>query len=70
MIVKVGDKKKHVSIPEGWLPVTSGQSKEGDKYLDMTVFPVIQWNTVREDWDEIGDPFDWFDLLIRDRSVA
>jgi hypothetical protein len=60
-IVKIGDKGKHVQIPEGWEKVTSGVCQAGDKYCDVQHFCF----TDCEDDFDIGEPYDFFDCLIR-----
>lgn len=55
-----------VPILDGWYPVTEGKCKWGDKFLNMAIFPEngkIIYTSVES--DDIGDPWDSFDLLIR-----
>jgi len=58
--VKVGPKGRHITIPDGWVVVTSGVCKKGDKFVNCSSW---KWSeTEEEDW---GDEFDFFECLIR-----
>ena len=58
--VKVGDKKRHVTIPDGHFRVTSGNAQEGDLFCNLQTF-----HFERCDTDDIGLTYDTFDVLIR-----
>lgn len=60
--VKVGEKGKHLTIPEGWHLVTSGLVKKNDKYAHVEKHC---WYPVEEDFD-VGHPAEWIDFLIRE----
>lgn len=49
--VKVGEKGRHMTIPEGWELVTSGPIEKGDKIADI----------VRHVWDAAEDE-GWVDI--------
>ena len=67
MVVKVGPKERHVTIPEGWAPVTEGNCQAGDMFLNVGMFPQrVQW--VHADEFDIGDTVACFDLLIREKE--
>lgn len=57
---KVGDKQRHITIPEGQFRVTSGNAQEGDCFCNLQTL-----RFERCDKDDIGMPYDTFDLLIR-----
>ena len=58
---KVGPKNRHVTIPQGWHRVMEGVVKEFDKFASTDT---LQFHLVEE--DDIGLPFDFFDLIIRE----
>lgn len=62
-IVKVGQKKKHMKIPEGWEQVKEGDCERWDRFADLSSF---HFKRVEE--DDIGMPFDFFDCLIRQKA--
>lgn len=58
--VKVGAKQRHVSIPVGWVQVTEGVCKDGDKFCNLRDFHFSLCEA-----DDVGLTYDNFDLLIR-----
>ena len=44
--VKVGEKGKHIPIPEGWKLVTSGLIQKGDKIAEIIRFV---WDDAKEE---------------------
>jgi len=62
--IKVGVKKRHLTIPDGWSLVTEGYCQKYDKYADLWK---ICFNYV--DDDDIGVPVEHFDFLIREDNV-
>jgi len=59
--VKVGNKGRHVHVPEGWHRVLGDDvCKVGDRFCNLSSF---RFSTVEQ--DDIGDSAEHFDLLIR-----
>lgn len=60
---RVGPKRRHVSIPDGWFRVVSGVCESGDRFArtDSGRFEFV-------DPDDVGMEWDSFDLLIRRKS--
>lgn len=61
--VKIGDKGKHLKIKDGYVIVTTGNVQEEDLFANVGNQNSPNWNRVEE--DDIGDPVDWFDCIIR-----
>ena len=58
--VKIGEKQKHVQIPEGWHQVKEGLVKEKDKFYNL------QYHVFTDVEDEdLGDNAEWYACLIR-----
>lgn len=62
-VVKIGPKGRHLMIPEGWELIPAGQCKPGDRFANLYT---RRWQEV--DADDIGDPAELFDYLIRERT--
>lgn len=60
-IAKVGDKGRHVEIPEGWEVVKSGGPKLGDRFLLCPSYD--RWVDI--DKDDLDDVLANYDCLIR-----
>lgn len=66
-VIKAGVKKRVVEIPNGWRIVAFGKSQRWDKYLYAgDLYERVVWR--RCDEDELGDPFDFFAVLIREEK--
>lgn len=64
--LKIGRKRRHVHIPEGWRRVWSGPCVEGDRFLDASKAEfegLTSW--ISTDADDHGEPADFFLCLIR-----
>lgn len=57
---KVGPRGRLVEIPEGWVVVTRGACKKGDKFACTVTAKFILCEE-----DDVGMEHDTFDLLIR-----
>jgi len=64
--IKYGRKNRHIKLPNGFHRVTDGVCKEGDMFIDASAMEfhnkVYVLHVTNE---EIGDPVDAFDILIR-----
>jgi hypothetical protein len=65
LIVKVGDKNKHLKVPDDWYLVIIGKCKAGDKFANLQTF---EWHEVEE--DDIGLDNTDFEVLIRENESA
>lgn len=64
-IVKVGVKGRHVSIPAGFVRVVDGLCVEGDLFYDLHNLRFVSVES-----DDVGMPWDSFDLLVRSVKKA
>lgn len=60
-IAKIGERGRHVRIPDGWFIVYQGEVKDGDKFYSTNT---KKWYTV-EDFDIDEMTANEYDLLIR-----
>lgn len=60
-VVKIGERGRHLEIPRGWKLIKDGDCEEGDRFANLWT---RRWEPV--DVDDIGDPAEWFDYLIRE----
>jgi len=58
---KVGDKGRHVTIPDGWHRITEGKAQRGDYFADVNTG---NWRPCTDRF-EVGDDASGFELLIR-----
>jgi len=62
-IVKIGDKQKHLKIPDRFVLVTSGQIEEYDKFANVGNPNQPFWQTMES--DDIGQPVEDYEAVIR-----
>lgn len=68
MIAYVGEKRRHIELPEGWAQIISGRPKEGDRFLNAILYSQtghVQWLNVELQDLEVSDGLFEYDCLIR-----
>lgn len=63
MKVQIGLKRKHLTVPDGWRVVKDGVALPSDQFANVGNPNAPFWQPVRA--DDVGDPADEFDALIR-----
>lgn len=61
MTIKVGDKQRHVSLPDNCTQITEGEAQLGDLFYDVINH---RWRAVEKDFD-VGMPASSFEVLAR-----
>ncbi len=61
-IVLIGEKRKHLQIPDGYKKVHTGICKEGDLFANLMTY---KWSPVDKEDVELKMTTDDFDVLIR-----
>lgn len=62
-IIKIGEKEKHLVIPEGWRIIKTGILQKTDKYADILHY---KWDSI--DVEDISTPVEWYEYVIRENK--